>query len=103
MPREKNTQGLGQLPPGSAAALPDWMNFPTLSATFDPSPSKMIAYLTARQKEYESTETTGATTDRVRARLIAASYARTCALLQELETARAEFLKQPETESAETR
>ena len=38
--------------------------------------------------------------DRVRARLISASYARTCALLQELETAQAELNRKQATESA---
>jgi hypothetical protein len=79
------------------------MNFPTLTAVFDPSPSRTIAHLTTRQKEFQSLETTGTANDRVRARLIAAGYARTCALLQEIEKARTEFLKQQETESAETR
>jgi len=83
--------------------LPDWMTFPTLAAAFDPSPSNTIAYLTAKQKEDQSLEATGTPTDRVRARLIAAGFARTCALLQELETARTRLLKQQETEPAEAR
>lgn len=86
-----------------AVALPDWMTFPTLSAVFEPSPSATIVHLEAKQKEYQALETIRTATDRVRARLIAASYARTIALLQELETARTKLLKEQETESAEIR
>jgi len=103
MPREKNTNKSGTLGDRSAAVLPDWMTFPTLAAAFEPSPSGTIAYLKTKQKEYESLETRGTPADRVRARLIASGYARTCALLQELETARTQFLKEQETESVETR
>ena len=73
--------------------LPDWMKFPTLAEVFDRSPSKTIAYLTAKHKEYQSLEATGTAADRVRARLISASYVRTCALLQELEAAQTELNK----------
>lgn len=103
MPREKNTNKAETRRGGSAAVLPDWMTFPTLALAFEPSPSETIAYLTAKHKEYESLETTGTATDRVRARLIASGYTRTSALLQELETARTQFLKQQETLTAETR
>ena len=77
----------------SSTVLPDWMKFPALAEVFDESPSKMIAHLTAKHKEYQLQETTGTAADRVRARLISASYARTCALLQELETAQTELNK----------
>ena len=83
----------------SSTVLPDWMKFPTLAEVFEESPSKMIAHLTAKHKEYQSLETTGAVADRVRARLISASYARTCALLQELDTAQTELNKKQATES----
>ena len=84
----------------SSTVLPDWMKFPTLAEVFDESPSKMIAHLTAKHKEYQSLEVTGTAADRVRARLISASYARTCALLQELEAAQTELNKKQATESA---
>lgn len=83
----------------ASAVLPDWMKFPTLAEVFDESPSKTIALLTARHKEYQSLETTGTAADRVRARLISASYARTCSLLQELEAAQTELNKKQATES----
>jgi hypothetical protein len=73
----------------SPIALPDWLKFPTLAEVFDASPSKMIAHLTARHKEYQSLEANGTAADRVRSRLISASYTRTCALLQELEAMQA--------------
>lgn len=84
----------------SSTVLPDWMKFPTLAEVFDESPSKTIAHLAAKHKEYQSLEVTGTAADRVRARLISASYARTCALLQELETAQAELNRKQATESA---
>jgi hypothetical protein len=79
------------------------MKFPTLAEVFDQSPSKTIAYFTAKHKEYQSLEATGPAADRVRARLIAASYARTCALLQELEAAQTELNKKQATGSAKLR
>jgi hypothetical protein len=99
MPRENKTNtttSQGR----SSTVLPDWMKFPTLAEVFDESPSKMIAHLTAKHKEYQSLEVTGTAADRVRARLISASYARTCALLQELEAAQTELNKKQATESA---
>ena len=69
----------------SSTALPDWMRFPMLAEVFDQSPSKAISHLTAKHQEYQSREATGTAADRVRARLISASYLRTCALIQELE------------------
>lgn len=69
----------------SSTALPDWMSFPMLTEVFDQSPSKTISRLTAKRNEYQSQEVTGTAADRVRARLISASYFRTCALLEELE------------------
>lgn len=82
----------------SSPVLPDWMKFPTLAEVFDESPSKTIAHLTAKRKEYLSLEATGTAADRVRARLIAASYARTCSLLQDLKGAQDELNKQQATE-----
>jgi hypothetical protein len=70
-------------------ALPDWLKFPTLAEVFDESLSKMIAHLTAMHKEYQALEANGTAADRVRSRLISASYARTCVLLQELEAMQA--------------
>jgi hypothetical protein len=77
----------------SSTVLAVWMTFPTLAEVFDQSPSKTIAYLTAKHKEYLSLEATGTAANRVRARLISASYVRTCALLQELEAAQTELNK----------
>src|ERR1700749_3497408 len=99
MPRESKTN-TATSQGRSSTVLPDWMKFPMLAEVFDESPSKMIANLTAKHKEYQSLETTGTAADRVRARLIAASYARTCALLQELEAAQTELNKKQATESA---
>jgi hypothetical protein len=73
--------------------LPDWLNFPTLAEVFNGNPSKTIAHLMAKHKEYQSLETSGTAADRVRARLISVSYARTWALLQELETLQAASIK----------
>ncbi|WP_157466944.1 hypothetical protein [Edaphobacter aggregans] len=83
----------------SSTALPDWMSFPMLAEVFDQSPSKTISRLTAKHKEYQSQEVTGTAADRVRARLISASYLRTCALLQELEI-QIELNKKQSTASA---
>ena len=83
----------------SSTVLPDWMKFPTLAEVFEESPSKMIAHLTAKHKEYQSLEMTDVAADRGRARLVSASYARTCALLQELDTAQTELNKKQATES----
>lgn len=99
MPREKKINTAASQG-GSPTVLPDWMKFPTLAGVFDESPSKMIVHLTAKHKEYQSLEITGTAVDRVRARLISASYARTCALLQELENAQAKLNKKQATESA---
>ena len=99
MPRE-NKINTARSQVRSSTVLPDWMKFPTLAEVFDGSPSKTIAHLTAKHKEYQSLEVTGTAADRVRARLISASYARTCALLQELETAQAELNRKQATESA---
>jgi len=87
----------------SSTVLPDWMKFPTLAEVFDQSPSKTIACLTAKHKEYQSLEATGTAADRVRARLIATSYVRTCTLLQELEAAQTEINKKQATGSAKLR
>ena len=98
MPRE-NKVNTARPQGRSSTVLPDWMKFPTLAEVFDNSPSKTIAHLTAKHKEYQSLEVTGTAADRVRARLISASYARTCALLQELEAAQTELNKKQATES----
>ena len=99
MPREdKIDPGTSQ--GKSSTVLPDWMKFPALAEVFNESPSKTIAHLTARHKEYESLEAAGTAADRVRARLISAGYARTSALLQELEAAQTELNKRQATESA---
>jgi hypothetical protein len=98
MPRENKTN-TATSQGRSSTILPDWMKFPTLAEVFDESPSNMIAHLTAKHKEYQSLEVTGSAADRVRARLISASYARTCALLRELDTAQTELNKKQATES----
>jgi hypothetical protein len=103
MTKENSTNKSATTKANSAAPLPDWLTFPTLSAVFDPSPAETIDYLAAKSREYQSLKTAKTPADRARARLIAASYARTGALLQELESARKTFLKQQETQSAETR
>ena len=84
-------------------ALPEWMNFPTLAEVFEQSPSKAIAYLTEKHNEYQALEALGTATNQIRARLISASYARTCALLQELEAKQAELLGKQSTELAKVR
>jgi hypothetical protein len=65
----------------------DWLIFPTLAETFDPSPAKTIVHLALKRDEYRSMEGTGTVSDQATARLISMGYARTCALLQELEAA----------------
>jgi hypothetical protein len=92
MPRENNVN-VATSQETSSNVLPEWMTFPTLAEVFDESPSETIAYLTAKHKEYQSLEATGTAADRVRARLISAGYARTCALLQELEALQRGFNK----------
>jgi hypothetical protein len=87
----------------SSAVLADWMKFPTLAEVFDHSPSKTIADLTAKHKHYKSLEAISTAADRVRARLISVSYARTCELLQELETAQIELNKKQATKSENRR
>lgn len=99
MRRESNTNTVAATQDTSSNILPDWMKFPTLAEVFDQSLSETIAHMTAKEKEYQSLEAAGTATDRVRARLIAAGYARTCALLQELDATRAELGKKHETES----
>jgi hypothetical protein len=86
MTRENNISTESVSQKATSSGLPDWMTFPTIAEAFDRSPSNTIAYLIERQKEYQSTEAKGTTADRVRARLISVSYARTCALLKDLET-----------------
>lgn len=92
MPKENNGN-VATSQETSSTVLPEWMIFPTLAEVFDESPTETIAYLTAKHKEYQSIEGTGTAADRVRARLISASYARTCALLQELEALQRGFNK----------
>jgi hypothetical protein len=99
MPRENKTN-TATSQGRSSTGLPDWMKFPTLAEVFDESPSKTIAHLTTKHKEYQALEATGTAADRVRARLISASYARTCALLQELDAAQTELNKKQAKESA---
>jgi|SRR5277367_6374710 hypothetical protein len=84
-------------------AQADWFKFPTLEEVFEHSPGKMIEHLEARHKEYQSLEGSGAAADKVRARLISASYARTSELLRSLEAAQAEIVKNHATEAAKSR
>jgi hypothetical protein len=100
---DKNANKEATMQGQSKAVQADWLKFPTLAEVFDQSPSKMIAHMAAKHKEYESLERTGTPAERVRARLISASYARTGALLQELEAAQAELIKKQATESVVTR
>ena len=87
----------------SSNVLADWIKFPTLAEVFDQSPSKTMTELTAKHKHYQSLEAIGTTAERVRARLISVSYARTCELLQELETAQIELNKKQATKSTNRR
>jgi hypothetical protein len=106
MPRENNANTAATTHMAQSTVLPDWMKFPTLAEVFVHSPSDTIAYLTAKHKEYQSLETAGTSADRVRARLISASYARTCALLQELEAAAQPELnknKQPNRQNSDNK
>jgi hypothetical protein len=106
MPKENNINAPATMREASPTALPDWMKFPTLAEVFVQSPSDTIAYLTAKHKEYQSLETAGTSADRVRARLISASYARTCTLLQELEAAAQPELnknKQPDRQNSDNK
>jgi hypothetical protein len=97
----KTEEAKTQVQPASIQV--DWLNFPTLEGVFEHSPDKMIAHLEARHKEYQALESSGAAADKVRARLISASYARTCELLRALETAQAEIIKNHATEAAKPR
>jgi hypothetical protein len=105
MPRENNVNTVATSLEKPSTVLPDWLEFPTLAAVFDQSPSNTIAYLMSKQKEYQSLETAGPSADRVRARLISASYARTFALLQELEAAQPDVKKhkQPNRQTSDNR
>ena len=84
-------------------AQADWFKFPMLEKVFEHSPDDMITHLEAKHKEYQSLEESGTPADRVRARLISASYARTCELLRELEAAQAEIMKKHATETTNPR
>jgi hypothetical protein len=105
MPRENNVNTVATSPETPSTVLPDWLEFPTLAAVFDQSPSNTIAYLMRKQKEYQSLATAGTSADRVRAKLICASYARTCALLQELKAAQPALnkRKQPNRQNSDNR
>lgn len=103
MTKEKQSSPLKQPQEAVADILPDWMTFPVLASVFDPSPLEAIAYLTAKQKEYQTQLASAIAADRVRARLIAESYARTSALLQELEERRQGILRKEATKAAEPR
>jgi hypothetical protein len=81
----------------------DWFKFPMLEEVFEHSPGNMIAHLVAQHKEFQSLEESGTPADRVRARLISVSYARTCELLRELEAAQAEIIKKHATEPTNLR
>lgn len=87
MPTDKNSSDKTTARAKAAAAQAEWLKFPTLAEVFEHSPSATIEHLNARHKEYQSLEGSGAPADRVRARLIATSYARTSELLKELEAA----------------
>ena len=86
-----------------SSPLPEWMKFPTLAEVFEHSPSTTIAHLSEKHDEYQALEAVGTAADRIRARLISASYARTSALLQELEAKQAEFIDKQSTESTRVR
>lgn len=77
----------------------DWMKFPRLAEAFEPSPNKTLALLTQKHQEQLEKEKSGTPAERVNARVIAAGYARTSALLQELEMARLKHIKKEATEA----
>jgi hypothetical protein len=103
MPKESKVNAAETSRDTSSTVLADWMKFPSLAEVFDQSPSKTMTELTAKHKHYQSLEAIGTTADRVRARLISVSYARTCALLRELETAQTELNKKQATKSTNRR
>jgi hypothetical protein len=80
--------------------LPGWMTFPTLVEAFQPTPAKAIAALREKQREYESTGKSAGAAEKVKARLVAASYRRTCDLLEELEADRLRINKTADNVSA---
>jgi hypothetical protein len=76
----------------SSGPLPEWMVFPHLAEVFEPTPERAIALLAQKFETYQKQANDGPPAERVRARMIAAGYARTGALLRELEGARLAFL-----------
>jgi hypothetical protein len=72
---------------GIQVAFAEWLTFPALAEVWAHSPEKTIAHLADRAAHYKSLSESAAPADRVRDRLIAVSYERVHALLEELYTA----------------
>ncbi len=69
----------------TSGCLPDWMMFPNLAEVFKGNVSKTISVFAAKRDRYRSLAEAGTAVDRIHARMISLSYARTYALLEELE------------------
>ncbi len=78
-------------------------NFPKVASAFKPSPKSTVTHLLEKAREYERQEGTGNVIERTRARSIAAAYARTACLLEELEALRLQALKKEATMAGSSR
>jgi hypothetical protein len=67
-------------------ALAGWLTFPVLAEAWAESPEKTIAHIAERAADYSKRSGTGSPAERVRARLIAATYLRVQSVLAELRT-----------------
>jgi hypothetical protein len=73
-----------QMKSGTQVALAEWLTFPALAEAWAHSPEKTIAHLAERATFYKTLSESAAPAKQVRDRLIAISYMRVHALLQEL-------------------
>lgn len=64
--------------------LPDWMMFPALNEAWMRSADGLIAHMEERSKTSQALTTSAPPAERARARLVAQSYIRVHAVLQEL-------------------
>jgi hypothetical protein len=79
--------------------LPDWMMFPSLNEAWKRSADDLITLMAERIKTFDALAASAPPAERAQARLIAQSYARVHAVLQELN---ATCKKTPSTERRTT-
>jgi len=81
---------------GTQVALAEWLTFPALADAWAHSPEKTIAHLANRAAYYKARSESAAPAERVQDRLIAVSYMRVRALLEELYAALQASVMPPE-------